>query len=139
MSIYEKHARIVQSLDVPKVHRVNDNKFVTRLLPDLLEALKPLMKKNKVTIIFNDTREIIDGRCYIKAEATMIDTEDIEQPIISAESSSSEHVAVMSPIDFARYNALCALFFLDTSFDEVSKLEDAASKFSDSGIPFEVK
>lgn len=137
MNIYEKQFKIIESLKAEKNRLTADGKYYYRTLADLEEELKPLLKKNKLTIIFNDGRFKYDGMEFIKAEAVLIDTSDLDQPTIKATSTSSFNTQTMSPIDQSHHNALCALFMLDNTFDDAT--EKYIKDLKDIGIPMEVK
>ena len=77
MSIYEKLANIQQELKAPKNQRNNFGNYNYRSCEDILEAVKPLLKNNKLILTLDDELVQIGERYYIKAIAKII---DIEKP-----------------------------------------------------------
>lgn len=75
MNIYEKLMNIQKELKAPKCQYNGFGKYKYRSCEDILESVKPLLEKYKVTIILSDKLEQIGERYYIKATATLIDTE----------------------------------------------------------------
>lgn len=81
MNIYEKLSNIQNEL---KCNKNQFNKFggyKYRSCEDILEAVKPICKNNKTTLVISDTLENIGDRYYIKATATLYDTENEAQEI----------------------------------------------------------
>ena len=75
MNIYEKLAIIQQELKAPKSQYNAFGKYNYRNCEDILEAVKPLLDKTKTVLTLNDNLENIGDRYYVKAIATLIDTE----------------------------------------------------------------
>ena len=76
MNIYEKLSNIQNEL---KCNKNQFNKFggyKFRSCEDILEAVKPICKKYKTTLVLSDTLENIGERYYIKATAILYDTEN---------------------------------------------------------------
>ena len=81
MNIYEKLSNIQNEL---KCNKNQFNKFggyKYRSCEDILEAVKPICKNNKTTLVISDTLENIGDRYYIKATATLYDIENEAQEI----------------------------------------------------------
>lgn len=76
MNIYEKLSNIQQELKAPKGQRNSFGNYNYRSCEDILEAVKPLCKTNKCSLVLSDTLENIGDRYYIKATARLIDIED---------------------------------------------------------------
>lgn len=70
-----KLMNIQQELKAPKGQYNNFGKYAYRSCEDILEAVKPLLKKEKVVLTISDELQYIGNRYYIKATATLIDTE----------------------------------------------------------------
>jgi essential recombination function protein len=79
MNIYEKINKIQVELKAPKSQRNNFGNYNFRNCEDILEALKPLLFREKMIIQLSDELVQIGDRFYIKATATLIDTENGEK------------------------------------------------------------
>lgn len=79
MNIYEKINKIQVELKAPKSQRNNFGNYNFRNCEDILEALKPLLLREKMIIQLSDELVQIGDRFYIKATATLIDTESGEK------------------------------------------------------------
>lgn len=75
ISLLEKLSSIQCELKAPKNQYNKFGKYNYRNCEDILEAVKPLCKKNKTTLIISDEAEIYDGWHYIKAVAELYDWE----------------------------------------------------------------
>ena len=73
--INTKLMNIQQELKAPKGQYNDFGKYAYRSCEDILEAVKPLLKKEKVVLTISDELQYIGNRYYIKATATLIDTE----------------------------------------------------------------
>ena len=79
MNIYEKINKIQVELKAPKSQRNNFGNYNFRNCEDILEALKPLLLREKIIIQLNDELVQTGDRFYIKATATLIDVENGEK------------------------------------------------------------
>jgi hypothetical protein len=75
MSVEKKLLNVQQGLKAPKGQYNSFGKYAYRNAEDILEAVKPLLAKEKLTLILTDTLENIGDRYYTKATARLIDTE----------------------------------------------------------------
>lgn len=75
-TIYEKLLGIQQELKAPKGQYNAFGKYNYRSCEDILEALKPLLKKNDCLMTLNDELIQIGERYYVKATATIFDATD---------------------------------------------------------------
>lgn len=124
MKIVEKLLKIQTTLKAPKGQWNDFSKFKYRSCEDILEALKPLLKEAKATLIIKDELEQIGDRYYIKATATIYDNENDEQ--ISTQAYAREE-ATKKGMDasqitgaassYARKYALNGLFAIDDTRD----------------------
>ena len=64
---------IQSQLKVHKGQRNNFGKYNYRSCEDILEALKPLLKKYECTLVINDDIIMLGNRFYVKATATISD------------------------------------------------------------------
>ena len=76
MEIYRKLLNIQNELKSPKTQFNSFGKYNYRSCEDILESLKPLLNKYKVTLILSDEIVLIGDRYYLKATAKIIDIED---------------------------------------------------------------
>ena len=79
MNIYEKLLKVQQELKAPKGQYNSFGKYKYRSCEDILEAVKPLLEKNKLTLTLTDTIvPASETRFYVKATAKLIDIESEE-------------------------------------------------------------
>ena len=78
MNIYEKLLNIQNELKAPKNQHNNFGNYDYRSCEDILEAVKPLLDKYKLTLTISDEIVQIGNRYYVKATAKLIDVK-IEQ------------------------------------------------------------
>ena len=64
-----------RELLAPKTQFNSFGKYSYRSCEDILEALKPLMKKYKTAVTITDNVKEVGGRCYVVATAILIDVE----------------------------------------------------------------
>ena len=76
MGLIAKLATIQQELNVPKNQWNKFGKFYYRSCEDILEGLKPCLKKVNAMIQISDEVVQIGERYYVKATATLIDLDD---------------------------------------------------------------
>lgn len=74
--IYEKLNNIQLELKAPKNKRNTFGGYQYRDLSGILEAVKPLLKKYKCTLMISDDVVTKEERIYIKSTVTIIDCED---------------------------------------------------------------
>ena len=124
MNIYEKLMNIQQELKAPKSQYNDFGKYAYRSCEDILEAVKPLLKKEKVVLTIGDELQYIGNRYYIKATATLIDTESDAIISNSAYAREEETKKGMdgsqitgASSSYARKYALNGLFGIDDNKD----------------------
>ena len=125
MNIYEKLLEIQTELKCNKSQYNSFGKYNFRSLEDIMEAVKPLCKKYNAVLFVGDTVEFIEGRHYVKATATLVNTEKPEEKIIvSASARESETKKGMddsqitgATSSYARKYALNGLFDIDDTKD----------------------
>lgn len=149
MNIYEKLSNIQQELKAPKNQYNNFGGYAYRSCEDILEAVKPLLKKYNCTLQLEDYLENIGERYYIRAIAKLVDTEKpyVEDDEIcaincitnSAYAREEENKKGMdgsqitgASSSYARKYALNGLFLIDDVKDSdttnTGKQEDASTK-----------
>ena len=149
MNIYEKLSNIQQELKAPKNQYNSFGGYAYRSCEDILEAVKPLLKKHNCTLQLEDYLENIGERYYIRAIAKLVDTEKpyVEDDEIcaincitnSAYARAEENKKGMdgsqitgASSSYARKYALNGLFLIDDVKDSdttnTGKQEDASTK-----------
>ena len=120
MNIYEKLMIIQQELKAPKGQKNNFGNYRYRSCEDILEAVKPLLKETKTVLTITDELIQIGERYYIKAIATLSDTEEEKQINNIAYARESENKKGMddsqvtgATSSYARKYALNGLFCID--------------------------
>lgn len=129
--IYEKLANIQQALKVGKNQRNNFGGYNFRNCSDILEAVKPLLKQNKCTILLSDEVREMGGDNYVVATAMLIDLENDNKSIANtAWAREPESLKGQTPAQitggsssYARKYALNGLFAIDDSTDDPDNLE----------------
>ena len=120
MDITEKLLNIQAELKAPKNQRNNFGGYNYRSCEDILEAVKPLLKANKCTLTVGDELAHIGERYYIRATATLRDTESMGRisNTAYAREPAEKKGADLSQItgacsSYARKYALNGLFCID--------------------------
>lgn len=75
MTIYQKLAAIQQEIKCPKDKENTFGGYKYRSAEQVLESLKPVMARHKVTLVLIDDIRMIGDRFYVMAEAKMVDLE----------------------------------------------------------------
>ena len=124
MGVHEKLMHIQTELKAPKSQFNNFGKYHYRNLEDILEALKPLLKKHKAIVNVTDEIEFIGERYYVKATATLTDLEELGSLSSTAYAREEESKKGMdasqltgSTSSYARKYALNGLFAIDDTKD----------------------
>lgn len=124
MNIYEKLMNIQKELKAPKSQYNSFGKYKYRSCEDILESVKPLLEKYKVTIILSDKLEQIGERYYIRAKAILIDTESnnsIENTAYAREEETKKGMdgsqITGTSSSYARKYALNGLLLIDDTKD----------------------
>lgn len=122
MSIYKKLTIIQNELKAPKGQYNSFGKYSYRSCEDILEALKPLLYKQELSLYIHDSIESIGDRYYIKATCVLVSGE--ETISISAYAREEESKKGMdgaqvtgSSSSYARKYALNGLFLIDDTKD----------------------
>lgn len=137
MNIYEKLTAIQKSLKAPKNATNDYGKYSYRTIDSINEALKPLLDKNKASLVLTDSVEPIGNRFYVKATATLIDNESENFSSISSSAfarepdlkkGTDESQITGTASTYARKYALTGLFLLDNSENDPDKTNGAPVK-----------
>ena len=123
--INKKLITIQQALKAPKSQYNEFNKFNYRNAEDILEAVKPLLAEQGLSLVLSDQMEYIGNRYYIKATATLSDGEDtITATAYAREDESrsgmSESQVTGCSSSYARKYCLNGLFCIDDGKDSDS-------------------
>lgn len=120
MSIYAKLSTIQQKLIAPKNQYNSFGKYNYRSCEDILEGLKPCLKEVKAAVTVTDEIVLIGERYYVKATATLFDSETGEYVSNSAYAREEDAKKGMdasqvtgSTSSYARKYALNGLFCID--------------------------
>ena len=124
MSITEKLLKIQTELKVPKKNYNSFSKYYYRSCEDILDAVKPLCKKNNVVLTLTDEICTVQERFYISATATVTDVETGENYSTTAYAREEENQKgkdgsqiTGTASSYARKYALCGLFCIDDGRD----------------------
>lgn len=136
MTLKDKLMYIQNELKAPKNLRNNFGGYNYRSAENILEALKPLLVKYNATVTITDSIEEIGGRIYVKASATIYDTDGTDEPIsVEAYAREAETKKGMDDAQvtgatssYARKYALNGLFLLDDTEDVDSEAYQAQAK-----------
>lgn len=124
MSVYVKLQKIQSELKAPKNQKNTFGGYKYRNLEDICEAVKPLLSKYNCSLILSDDVVMVGERTYLKATATLIDSETGEKT--SNNGFAREDVAKkgmdLSQLtgacsSYARKYALNGLFCIDDTKD----------------------
>lgn len=124
MSIYTKLSKIQEELKAPKGQYNSFGNYNYRSCEDILEAVKPICRKNGCILILSDNLECIGGRYYVKSIATIVEIESGEREIVTAFAREDEVKKGMdgsqitgASSSYARKYALNGLFNIDDTKD----------------------
>lgn len=135
--------RLIQTeLKAPKSQYNSFAKYKYRSCEDILEAVKPLLKKHECTLTVSDEIIEVGGRVYVRAEAYIQDSEN-ESMSVYAMAREPEDKKGMdasqitgTASSYARKYALNGLFLIDDTKDadtmdnsELPKLEKGSENY----------
>lgn len=122
MNIFGKLSAIQVELKAPKSNYNSFGKYSYRSCEDIMEAVKPLLDKYKVTLVVRDCIELVGERYYVHATATLYDAEGEVGESISGSAYAREDESKKgidssqltgSTSSYARKYALNGLFAID--------------------------
>ena len=120
----KKLSQVQNELKAPKGQKNTFGNYKYRSAEDILEAVKPILKKNDLTIIISDTLENIGERYYIKATVSLCDLDMDERIQVNAYAREEETKKGMdgsqitgTASSYARKYALNGLFNIDDTKD----------------------
>ena len=126
LSIQEKLSDIQSELKAPKKQYNAFAKFSYRSCEDILEAVKPILKYYRTTLIISDKISMIGERFYVRAIVTLIDLDDNMRNEISVTAYAREEESKKgmdgsqitgAASSYARKYALNGLFGIDDAKD----------------------
>ena len=124
MKIYEKLSLVQNELKAPKDQKNTFGNYRYRSCEDILESVKPILKKNKLALVLSDELVNIGERYYIKAIATLYDLEEEGSLSNNAYAREEESKKGMdgsqitgTASSYARKYALNGLFNIDDTKD----------------------
>jgi len=132
ITIYGKLLAIQSELNAPKNQKNTFGGYNYRSCEDILEAVKPLLKKHNVTLILSDSMKETNNRVYVEATARLIDIETQEFVFNTAYAREEETKKGMdgsqvtgASSSYARKYALNGLFCIDDNKDsDKTNVED---------------
>lgn len=121
---------IQTELKVPKKQLNKTGNYNFRNCDDIIEAVKPLLKKYNVVLLMYDTIECINNNAYVKATASLVSLKGDKIEVTAYAREMPERIGIMSePMltgsasSYARKYALNGLFALDDSKDPDDNVE----------------
>lgn len=122
MTIHEKLIQIQSELKAPKGQYNSFGKYKYRNCEDILEAVKPLLKKQGLAIRLSDDIVMIGSRYYVQATAEITDGETAVKSVAFAREEESKKGMDGSQVtgaasSYARKYALNGLLAIDDTKD----------------------
>lgn len=120
-------AKIQRGLKAPKDQQGYG--FMYRKASDILQAVKPLLKEDNLTILLNDRVEEIGGKYFLVADAGLYadDGKEIAKTsafaVMDSHKGMSAEQATGAASSYARKYALCGLLAIDDSSNDPDGLE----------------
>jgi hypothetical protein len=122
-------AKVQRALKAPKDQTNKFGGFTYRKASDILQAVKPLLEEDNLTILLSDKIEEIGGKFFLIAEAGVYAEDGKEIATASAFAMMDAHKgmsaeqATGAASSYARKYALCGLLAIDDSSDDPDGLE----------------
>ena len=124
-NIYEKLLNISQELKAPKSEYNKFGDFKYRSFEGICEALKPLLVKHRVHLIFEEEPYMVGDRYYIKSTVTIVDLDVPDKTITRStsareplkESGRNETQLSGSTISYVRKYLVNGIFLIDDTKD----------------------
>lgn len=128
MNIYEKLLKSQVELKAPKGQYNSFGKYKYRSCEDILEALKPVLDKFKLTLFIKDDVIEVNGRNYVKATIILINIEKPDEIIETSALAREEETKkgmdgsqiTGASSSYARKYALNGMFMIDDTKDSDS-------------------
>lgn len=131
--LYKKLLNIQNSLKAPKGQFNKFGNYAYRSCEDILEAVKPLLNQQNITLILSDEPVLIGERYYIKATCTLTDGINTVNSTAFARESETKKGMDESQItgaasSYARKYALNGMFCIDDTKDADSTNKHGANE-----------
>lgn len=128
MNIYEKLLKAQVELKAPKGQYNSFGKYKYRSCEDILEALKPVLDKLKLTLFIKDDVIEVNTRNYVKATIILVNTEKPDEIIETSALAREEETKkgmdgsqiTGASSSYARKYALNGMFMIDDTKDSDS-------------------
>ena len=128
MNIYEKLLKAQVELKAPKGQYNSFGKYNYRSCEDILEALKPVLDKFKLTLFIKDDVIEVNTRNYVKATITLVNIEKPDEIIETSALAREEETKkgmdgsqiTGASSSYARKYALNGMFMIDDTKDSDS-------------------
>lgn len=123
-------AKVQRALKAPKDQKGYG--YTYRKASDILQAVKPLLEEDNLSIIMDDRIIEVGGRFFLQANVTLFDEDGQEIVNSSAFAEMDDHKgmskeqATGSASSYARKYALCGLLAIDDSSNDPDGLERPA-------------
>lgn len=122
IDFYKKLMRIQSDLKAPKGQKSAFGGYKYRSCEDILEAVKPLLRREEMILIISDEIVSVEGRVYIKATATVSDGITFMKAEALAREADTKKGMDPSQVtgatsSYARKYALNGLFCIDDTKD----------------------
>ena len=122
IDFYKKLMRIQSDLKAPKGQKNAFGGYKYRSCEDILEAVKPLLRREEMILIISDEIVSVEGRVYIKATATVSDGVTFMKAEALAREADTKKGMDPSQVtgatsSYARKYALNGLFCIDDTKD----------------------
>lgn len=124
MTIHEKMMRIQTTLKAPKNLYNSFGNYKYRNAEGILEAVKPLLAENKMSMYITDDVQAVGDRVYVKATVKVLDTETgewVETSALAREALNKKGMddsqITGTASSYARKYALNGIFLLDDTKD----------------------
>lgn len=124
MTLHKKLTEVQNELKAPKSQYNSFGKYNYRNQEDILEAVKPLLKKYDLDLTISDEIVLIGTRYYVRAEAILSHHEEGQSVSVTAFAREEEDKRGMdasqitgSASSYARKYALNGLFLIDDTKD----------------------
>lgn len=128
MNIYEKLLKAQVELKAPKGQYNSFGKYKYRSCEDILEALKPVLDKFKLTLFIKDDVIEVNARNYVKATIVLVNIEKPDEIIETSALAREEETKkgmdgsqiTGASSSYARKYALNGMFMIDDTKDSDS-------------------
>lgn len=115
-TLREKLLNIQMELKAPKNQYNKFGKYNYRNCEDILEAVKPILQKNKVTLTLEDDVVLVGDRIFLKSTAILQDLESESVLTNQAFAETSNHTGMSSEQSTGTASSYCRKYCLNGLF-----------------------